>query len=306
MRILVVGAGALGGYYGGRLLAAGRDVTFLVRPRRAAELVRHGLVIRSPLGDADLGTPPHLLSEAIDTPYDLIVLACKGYDLDGAIRSMLPAVGPQTAVLPLLNGMHHLDVLRAAFGPAAVLGGLCVIPATLGEGGAILHLAPPQTLVWGELDGAATARADAIAAALSIPTLDVRRSDAIVQEMWEKWMLLATLAAVTCLMQGTIGEIVAVGGADLSRRALAECEAIAGACGHPPRPAVHDRMLAALTEPGSTAHASMLRDMRKGVAAEVEHVLADLLRRRPDGIATPILDLALLRGRVYELQRAGA
>ncbi|HEX8924322.1 MAG TPA: 2-dehydropantoate 2-reductase N-terminal domain-containing protein, partial [Terriglobales bacterium] len=103
MRTLVVGAGAIGGYFGGRLLELGRDVTFLVRPRRAAELARNGLVIRSRYGDVTFAKPKTVLAENLREPYDLILLSCKAYDLQNAIASFTPAVGANTAILPLLN-----------------------------------------------------------------------------------------------------------------------------------------------------------------------------------------------------------
>jgi 2-dehydropantoate 2-reductase len=116
MRVLVVGAGAIGGYFGGRLLEAGRDVTFLVRPRRAAELAQTGLVIRSKLGDMNLPAPPTVTSDTLRQAFDLVILSCKAYDLDDAMTSFAPAVGPETVILPLLNGMRHLDALEARFG----------------------------------------------------------------------------------------------------------------------------------------------------------------------------------------------
>ena len=140
MRILVVGAGSIGGYFGGRLLQAGRDVTFLVRPRRAAELAKIGLMIRSPLGDVALAAPPTVTADALRAPFDLILLSCKAYDLQGAMDAFAPAVGPQTAILPLLNGMRQLELLEARFGAAPVLGGQCLISTVLDAEGGILHL----------------------------------------------------------------------------------------------------------------------------------------------------------------------
>src|SRR5580693_9251203 len=102
MRILVVGAGAIGGYFGGRLIEAGRDVTFLVRPRRAAELASAGLVIKSATGNLTVPSPPTVLADELKGHFDLILLSCKAYDLDGAMTSFAPAAGPGTAVLPLL------------------------------------------------------------------------------------------------------------------------------------------------------------------------------------------------------------
>src|SRR3954452_8604402 len=105
MRVLVVGAGALGGYFGGRLVEAGRDVTFLVRPRRAEQIARHGLRIDSLHGNADL-RPRTVRAEDSGGPYDLVILAVKAYSLDAAMADIAPAVGAATAILPVLNGMR--------------------------------------------------------------------------------------------------------------------------------------------------------------------------------------------------------
>src|SRR5260370_7998522 len=140
MRLLGVGAGAIGGYFGGRLLQAGRDVTFLVRPKRAAELARDGLVIKSPNGDVTLKNPPAVQADKLNEKFDVVLLSCKAFDLDDAIKSFAPAVGPQTAIIPLLNGMRHLDVLDEKFGKDRVLGGLCGIAVTLDDH---RHFVPP-------------------------------------------------------------------------------------------------------------------------------------------------------------------
>jgi 2-dehydropantoate 2-reductase len=146
MRILVVGAGAIGGYFGGRMLQAGRDVTFLVRPRRAAELADAGLVIKSPNGDVTLKNPPTVQANKLTEKFDVVLLSCKAFDLEDAIKSFAPAVGPQTAIIPLLNGMLHLDVLDSKFGRERVLGGLCAIAATLNEHREVVQLNPMQSL----------------------------------------------------------------------------------------------------------------------------------------------------------------
>src|SRR5687768_5052332 len=121
MRFLVAGAGAIGGYFGGRLLEVGCDVTFLVRPRRAAELARTGLVIKSRYGDASFAAPPTITPDELREKFDVILLSVKAYDLDDAMESFAAGVGPQTAILPLLNGMGHLDRLDARFGAQHVL-----------------------------------------------------------------------------------------------------------------------------------------------------------------------------------------
>jgi ketopantoate reductase len=198
MRILVIGAGAIGGYFGGRLLQAGRDVTFLVRHGRAAELAATGLTIKSPKGDATLRSPPTVLAEELHEPYDLILLSCKACDLDGAVASFAPAVGRPTAILPLLNGMRHLDVLDARFGRDRVLGGECLISATLDEHRAIVHLSGNHEVAFGERDGATSDRVRAIAAAMTGVAFEARASEHILQEMWEKWVFLAAFASATC------------------------------------------------------------------------------------------------------------
>ncbi len=164
MRVLVVGAGAIGGYFGGRLLVAGCDVTFLVRPRRAAELARTGLVIRSKFGDIDLSAPPMVTADTLREPFDIVLLSCKAYDLDDAMAAFAPAVGPQTVILPLLNGIRHLDALEARFGANHVLGGQCQISAVLDPNGQIVHLSDSHSLSFGERDGLRSARVEAVAA----------------------------------------------------------------------------------------------------------------------------------------------
>ena len=172
MRVLVVGAGAIGGYFGGRLLAAGRDVTFLVRPRRAAELAAAGLVIKSPNGDVTLKNPPIVQADRLNEKFDVVLLSCKAFDLEDAIRSFAPAVGPKTAIIPLLNGMLHMDVLDKKFGRERVLGGLCAVAVTLNEHREIVQLTPMQSLNFGERDGKFSDRVRAIAGVMVVGLLN--------------------------------------------------------------------------------------------------------------------------------------
>ena len=223
MRFLVVGAGATGGYFGGRLLEAGRDVTFLVRPGRAARLAATGLAIASPAGDVSLPPPPTVLAADLREPFDVVILSCKAYDLDEAIESVAPAVGPGTAVVPLLNGMRHLDALDARFGPDRVLGGSCFISARLDDAGRVVHVSDIHRLAFGERSGGRSPRVDAIAAAMAGAKFEAAASDRIVLEMWEKWVFLASLAGITCLTRSAVGDVVAAGGADLAAALLEEC-----------------------------------------------------------------------------------
>src|SRR5580698_1013953 len=259
MRILVVGAGAMGGYFGGRLLEAGRDVTFLVRPRRAAQLAKSGLIIRSKCGDASLPAPPTFTADALSQPVDLILLGCKAYDLESAADSFAPAVGKNTAILPFLNGMRHIDYLVERFGENAVLGGQCIISTTLDAEGRILHLNDTHLLSFGERNSAKSPRAEKIAATLAGAKFDSRLSEAILREMWEKWAFIASAAAINCLMRATVGDIMAADGKELTLALLGESVGIASAHGFTMSEPVKKQRLTILTTPGSGFAASMLR-----------------------------------------------
>ena len=304
MRILVVGAGALGGYFGGRLLQAGQDVTFLLRPQRAAQIAANGLVIRSPLGDAHLRAPATLLAHQIKSTFDLVIVACKAYDLEGTIAAFAPAVGPRTAILPLLNGLRHLDRLTERFGYAKVLGGLGVISAALDDAGEVVHLSRDHTLSFGELDGARSARVQAIATAFAAADFDSRPTDRILQAMWEKWVHIATLASATSLMRASVGDIVQAGAQDVALELLNECGRIAAHNGYPPSPEALGRTRATVTAPGSLLTASLLKDIESGAPTEGEHILGDFLRRgRWSTSDTVLLPLAYAQLRSYEARR---
>jgi 2-dehydropantoate 2-reductase len=260
MRILVVGAGAIGGYFGGRMLAAGNDVTFLVRPKRAAELADAGLVIKSPVGDVTLKNPPIVQAGKFTENFDVVLLSCKAFDLDDAIKSFAPAVGPQTSIIPLLNGMRHLDVLDAKFGRERVLGGLCAIAVTLNDKREVVHLAPMQSLNFGERDGKLSDRVRAIDAPMKSGNFGAVASEHIIQEMWEKWVFLASLAASTSLMRTSVGNILAVsGGRDFLLGMLDESCVIATAEGYAPRPPYLERIRGMFTAEGSAMNASTSR-----------------------------------------------
>jgi 2-dehydropantoate 2-reductase len=305
MRILVVGAGAIGGYFGGRLLQAGADITFLVRPRRAAELASAGLVIRSPTGDVTLKDPPTVQADALKQTFDVVLLSCKAFDLDDAIASFAPAVGPQTAVIPLLNGMQHLDVLDAKFGKARVLGGLCAIAATLNEKREVVQLQPMQSLTFGERDGGMTERVRAIFEIFQRGNFNAAASEQIMQDMWEKWVFLATLAASTSLMRSPVGVILAApGGKDFLLGMLDECSAIAAAAGYPPGGPFFQRVSGMLTTEGSPMTASMFRDVKAGLAVEADHVIGDLIARGDAAkVPVPRLRVAYTHLKAYEAQR---
>ena len=301
MRLLILGAGATGGYYGGRLAKAGADVTFLVRPARAEALRRDGLHIESRKGNID--TPVAAITrDAITAPYDAIILSCKAYDLDAAIEAIRPAVGAETLILPLLNGLQHLDSLDAAFGAKHVLGGTCHISVTLSPDGIVQHFSPFDALTLGARANAQAERCRALYQVLSSGGFEVRYSDDVVRAMWEKWVLLATLAGMTCLMRGNIGEIVATtGGAQQINHFIDECCATAAAAGATPREEALAQTRNVLTDPSSSMSASMRRDLERGARIEADHILGDLLSRAAAaGVPTPLLATAYRHVQVYQ------
>jgi 2-dehydropantoate 2-reductase len=308
MRILIVGAGAVGGYFGGRLLQHGRDVTFLVREQRAAQLAEHGLSIHGATGDVELPAPPTVLAATLREPYDLILLSCKAYGLEQAMNDIAPAVGPRTAILPLLNGMRQLDLLDARFGAQHVLGGQCVIAATLDAQGGVHHLNQSHSLTFGERDGGASERMQQITRSLADAGFDSRPSDTILQDMWDKWVFLASLAGITCLMRGTVGTIAAApGGTAAALALLEECRAVAERAGHASSEATLQRARGVLTETGSSLTASMLRDLQHGHPIEADHVIGDMLARaEPQGAAPSLLSIVYAHMTVYEAGRVGA
>ncbi len=304
MRILIVGAGAIGGYFGARLAEAGRDVTFLVRPKRAEQLAG-GLFVSSSKGDAHIPAP-RVVTEATLSgpkgPFDLILLSCKALDLDGAMDSFAPAVGPGSMVLPLLNGLAHIEKLQKRFGNSAVLGGQCQISATLDADGRVVHLNDWHLLGYGELDGSRSARIEAVSEAFAGAKFEPQLSTAILQDMWEKWIFIATMAGITCLMRASLGDVETAGGRNIALALLEECATIAGKNLHVPSASATERMRKVLTAPGSTLMASMLRDAEGHRKTEHEHLLGDLLARA-HGARVPVLETCLVHMRAYEARR---
>jgi 2-dehydropantoate 2-reductase len=300
MRILVIGAGAVGGYFGGRLADAGKDVTFLVRGRQPEAIRQHGLRIVSPQGNATL-YPKLITADEIAGSYDLIILCVKAYSLAVAMNDFAAAVAPNTIILPLLNGMRHIDLLTGRFGEDSVIGGVCLISAETDTEGRIVQLTDIHRLVFGERTGNHSARIRALNEAMHGAIFDARTSENILQEMWEKWVLLASLGAATCLMRGNIGEIEAIGGAELSRAILTECSAISAACGYAPGAAFLARTEKVLTTRGSNLTSSMYRDLNKNAPVEVDQILGDLLERgRKFDVPAPLLEAACVNLRIYQ------
>ena len=304
MKILIVGAGSTGGYFGARLVQAGRDVTFLVRPARAAALRKTGLQVLSPLGN--FGVVPKLVQAGgIDQPFDVVLVTVKAFALPGAIEDFAPAVGPNTMILPVLNGMKHIDDLQARFGPERVVGGVCRVSTTLDDQGRIVHLAPLHELIYGELDGRSSARIEALHAFMSDAGFDAQLSTRIAQDLWNKWILLATLGGLCALARGTVGEIAAPdGGGDFVRAFFAEAVAVATAAGFAPSPQAIDFTQGVLTAAGSPLTSSMYRDLMAGDRVEADQILGDLrARARRANVATPLVSAAFIQLDIHQRRR---
>lgn len=307
MRTLFVGAGATGGYFGGRLAEAGRDVTFLVRPARAAALAERGLRIHSPAGESVIPVKT-ATADAIDDPYDLIVLAVKSHGLPSAIADLRPAVGPDTVIVPLLNGMRHIDALVTEFGPARVYGGVCMIAATLTADGDITQLTGLHKLIFGPLDGGPDPRLAAVTGTLSGAGFDAEATTTITQRMWEKWLFLASLGVVTTLMRSPVGEVLAApGGPAFTDRVLAEAIAIVTAAGHPPREAALTFLRDSITNARQVpTTSSMFRDMQAGLPVEADAIVGDLVAHAERlGVDAPLYAAAYTNLSVYAANRSG-
>ncbi len=307
MRILVLGAGGIGGYYGSKIHLAGGDVTFLVRPARAEQCRQNGLRVSSPLGDMHI-TPKLLTQDTLKDPFDVIIVSCKAYDLDSAIAAIAPAVGTDSVILPLLNGVAHIDTLVRRFGSEHVLGGVALISVTLAADGEIRHLNKLHKLVAGARSTPPSPWLEPLAELLGRSGFEFSLSANVEQAMWDKIVFLTTLAGATCTLRASIGIILQTrAGAALINGLLGECAAIADACGH----ALSATQLAAfnaqLNETGSALTASMLRDVEKGGPTEADHILGDMLKRADaQGVDAPLLRLAYSHLQAYELRRKTA
>ncbi len=300
----MVGAGATGGYFGARLALAGRDVTFLVRPGRAGVLRERGLRIVEPSGVTTV-RPTLVEAGGLTGTYDLVLLSVKATALAGAIEDFAPAVGPNTLILPVLNGMAHLDALAKRFGDAAVLGGTARIVTTLNAEGDIVRIGGPHLLRYGTRT--APRPLDDVDRALSDAGFDAVVLDDITSDMWTKWAFITSIGAVTCLMRGSVGEVVAVpGGAEFADAVVTEAAAIVAAAGHPVPDEDLAGVRATVTTPGSPLTSSLYRDLVAGRSAEVEQLFGDLLAvAERVGVAAPLLGLTTTLLRVHQARVSG-
>ncbi len=306
MRILVLGAGGIGGYYGARMHAAGGNVTFLVRPGRAAQLREKGLQVFSPFGDLQI-TPQLVTKETLTETFDVILLTCKAFDLDSAMDAIAPAIGEQSAIVPLLNGVRHIDRLVTRFGAARVLGGVALISVTLAANGEIHHLNKLHRFTVGSLGWRPSPWLEPLSRLMESSGVDFVLADNIGQAMWDKMVFLATLAGATCLMRSSVGTIMAtLAGESFINGLLDECAAVADANGRK----LGDTQLTVfrnmLTDRSSALVASMLRDVEANKQTEGDHILGDMISWAANKkLEVPLLKLAYSHLQAYERRRQG-
>lgn len=306
MKILVLGAGAIGGYLGGRLTEAGADVTFLVRDARRTQLEREGLRLRSVFGDFD-GPAATASADDLGPDYDLVVLTCKAYDLDSAMASIAPGLADGGLVLPILNGLGHIPALNKVFGAERVLGGTIKLSAARLADGTIQHMNDWHWLRFGEQAGGMSERVLAVQAAFDgCIGLEAVALDNIMQEMWEKFVHLATAAAMTCLMRANTGQIVSSNeGAALFQQMLETSAEVARASGYPPSAEFMETYRALFADREGAYVTSMLRDIEAGNRTEGEAIIGLMLQRARDlEIDSTLLTVAYAHLKAYEARQA--
>ncbi|WP_026583234.1 ketopantoate reductase family protein [Bacillus sp. J33] len=302
MRILTVGAGAIGGYFGGRLAEKGEDVTFLVREKRKQQLEQEGLMAKSIHGDIKIAEPKTIKAGEQADDFDVILLSTKAYHLQGAIEDIRTYVSEETLIVPLLNGIAHMDVLIAAFGEEKVLGGLCFIETTLDENGKVIQTSPIHDFVFGERSGEKTERILRLQKAFFGTKANFRLSDHIEQEMWHKYLFISTLSGVTSLFRSPIGPIREEEfGLAAVKEVLKEASAIMRSIGAPLADGIEEAQVKKLNEIGYEMKSSLQRDMEKQQPTEADHFFGYLLdQAKTQGLETPVLAAIYANLKVFE------
>jgi 2-dehydropantoate 2-reductase len=302
MRVLVMGAGAVGGYYGAILARRGHDVTLVARGAHLRALQDRGLTVRD--GDRTCGpVPVRAVARPADAAPDpeLVLFTVKGYDTDEAARALAPALGPATTVLTLQNGIESVERLAAILGPAPLLAGTTVIEATVPEPGLVVRLGPPPRIVLGEPHGPPSARAEAIAAVLRDAGVAAEVVPDVRRALWEKFVRLAPGATATSACQAPIGAVRDdPEGAGLYRRLVEEAVAVGRAAGVDLGPHAAEAALRVIWSLPATMKTSMQRDFERGGPVELEPLTGAVVREgRRRGVPTPAFDAlyAVLRVR---------
>ena len=279
MKILIFGAGAVGGYFGGKLFISGSDVTFLVRDSRKKDLLANGLKIYSPHGDFSADIKCKTITDNAEI-YDIVLLCCKAYQLENAITDLKKFLKAPSYILPVLNGLSHIEELQTHFGKNKVFGGTAHIASTVSEEGYIKQLNPIQVLTAGcIIENQGKEVLNDFIDKCNMANFKALIVEDIVQSMWDKWSFLATLAGSTVLFRNSVGAITDTSwGAELMLRMYKECLDVADASGHKVSNKAEQKALEILMKPGSDFTASMLRDLLTRAPTEHEHILGDLVK----------------------------
>lgn len=303
MKILIVGAGAIGGYFGGRLLEKDEDVTFLVREKRRQQLKENGLIVESIHGNMHLAETKTILAGEKAEPFDVILVSTKSYHLASAIEDIRPYVGAETMILPILNGISHIDVLTEAFGSEKILGGLCFIETTLDENGNVIQTSPIHDLVFGERNGEKSERILKLQAAFDGTRANFRLSENIEQEMWHKYLFITSLSGITSLFRSSIGPIrEQPQGVETIKSLLHETISIMKSLDTPLADDVQETTFRRLNEMGFGMKSSLQRDMEKSLPTEGDHLFGYLLETAfKKGLPAPTLSVIYANVKIYEL-----
>jgi len=301
MRILVLGAGGVGGFFGGRLVEKGEDVTFLVRSKRKQQLEEKGLVIRSVNGDFSF-QPKLITKEDRTSPFDVILFSTKAYHLNEAIQDLKPFVGENTVIIPLLNGIAHLSLLQKEFGEEKVIGGLCFIETTLNNQGEIVQTSAANRLMFGEMKSQDSERIKHISKAFAGTKSSFILSENITQDMWHKYLFITVMSGVTTLMRAPIGPIrESEGGRDFIQNLFEECMEIMRCVGAPIKDNIVQEHMKIIDKISYNMKSSMQRDMEKGSSIEAKHLQGYLLDVAEQfSIEAPLLGAVYQNLKVYE------
>lgn len=295
MRIAVVGAGAVGAYFGGRLAVAGNEVHLLARGEHLDALRQRGLQVRSPLGGID-----HLRVPATDDPHgigpvDVVLVTVKAQDLAGAANTTQLLIDDDTAVIGLQNGMEAEELLEDALGPERVMGGVAYIEAALAAPGVVEHRSRFARLVFGELDGRVSRRAERFVSACREAGIDAELTTRIKSELWRKWIFICAFSGMTALCRRPIGEIMADEDlVSIYRLLLHEMASLARAKGGVDLPddIVEERLDFSRNGLAPEMRSSLLVDLSRGKPLELEALNGHAVRLgRRLGVPTPTNDV---------------
>jgi 2-dehydropantoate 2-reductase len=306
MRVAMVGAGGVGGYFGGHLARTGTDVRFLARGAHLKALKADGLTILSQVAPIERLTIAVTDDAQEIGPVDMVLLAVKLADTDGAIAQVKPLIGPSTAVASLQNGVDAIERMSAAFGRERVLGGVCHIAIAIEKPGVLRHTGTMARITLGELDGRKTERLTALVDACKRAGLDIAESPDIHRSVWEKFVFLSMLSGVTALTRSAIGPVRDDSeGMLLVTRALGESIAVARARGVA-LPNDHlEKSLAFVGNLPATMKASMLHDLERGAKLELPWLSGAVVRLgRESGVPVPTHETIVAALRPHQNGRA--